>query len=247
MTRPRQKQEERIHAEWFCANAGFDLLPDDREKPDFLIRKNGSVLGLEVTQMFKDCTASGGSKMREKEARRSNLLDRVATRYYALDRSIPIRVNALFDDLHESEVDEIVATLRNVAMTLNVWEDRRVSLRRVSLRDSQAILYIRRLPDECSEYRRWNCPTNTIGGEREIKYVADPIRKRIAEKARKAAGWDVGLHNTILLIVADYNYNSGRFNIDQPLECDPCGFAAIYFGTFPDKVEALYTAEFDPN
>jgi hypothetical protein len=75
------RQTERFFVEWFVQKAGWACRIIDDEVPDFRLEFQERVVGLEVTNLYKDEKRKGSFSKRS-EALRHKWLSAVARKYY---------------------------------------------------------------------------------------------------------------------------------------------------------------------
>lgn len=90
----KKKETERFFVEWFVDKIGWDsceILED--EEPDFKIKFPEKIIGLEVTNLYKDERRKGSQKKRN-EAYRNTWLSKVSEKYYEISEQ-PLSVQVL--------------------------------------------------------------------------------------------------------------------------------------------------------
>jgi hypothetical protein len=157
---------------------------EDRERPDFLLNApNGTVVGVEITSLYKD-EGPGGSLQRSREQLRVRTLRTLCDVYY--DSGVkPATVSVILPKvlLDEPWIAKLTHRLR-MARPSTPWEKKRF---RIDLgRNVIATFFITALPDDVGSYNRWTCVNNSVDYRRtaSTELLSEKIKKK-AEKVPK--------------------------------------------------------------
>jgi hypothetical protein len=231
------KETERLFLDAFIRHIGWDVCEvTSREEPDFIVTTSDSVFGLELTQLFKNVSAPGGSSNKASEASRSQFMSKLADEYYRSDsRAILLTANFAEPPVFTA-LSEIANRVR-AAVPETEWETSEVNVEtRSGLRTK---LYIQRLPDSCEQYRRWICINNSLGWVRSLD--VDEILARIRVKAGRLSSYKSAVDRVRLLLVVDRTRESSMFSwtpTESPMPS--LGFEGVYLYFHPD--EAFHVA-----
>jgi hypothetical protein len=205
----------------------FELVAE-REAPDFILRDEKGLFGLELVRVFRD-VRDGGSPSKTMESRRQSALGRLATLYYATGGK-PLLVTALMRGYCLGDLNRLARRLQR-RRSPEPWT---VSQLAVSKQDIK--LYLTSLPDEAGPYGHWRCASSAVGCVRP--YCTDVLSRAIEAKASKLPSYRSAVSRVGLLLVADSTSTSGMLRW-SPADAHPSheGFDAIYFYRHP--VEAI--------
>jgi len=222
------KVQERIHVEAFLARLGGQYtIVEEREAPDFLVSRNGELVGLEVAQVFRDHDSVGdsGSAAKAIESRRSKLLRRLAADYYSAG-GLALNVQALMPDPGAVECAGLVDRIVRARPAIP-WERTRVET-------AGAALDLCALPPEAGQYNRWVAVDNSVGCRGQIGPAH--ILPVIQDKATRLARYRSAAPRVELLLVVDATRESGMVHWDpaRPYP-DLHGFDAMYIYFHPEK------------
>ena len=232
-----QKETERLFLDAFIRHIGWDVREvTAREKPDFIVTTSDGVFGLEVTQLFKNVSARGGSSNKASEVSRSKFMSKLADQYYRRDNR-PILLTANFAEPPVfTGLSEIADRVR-AAVPEAEWETSQVNLETRSGPSTK--LHIQRLPDSCEQYRRWICINNSLGWVRSLD--ADEVLARNRVKAGRLSSYKSMVDRVRLLLVVDRTHEASMFSWTPTESHLPSlGFEGVYIYLHPD--EAFHVA-----
>ncbi len=98
-------------------------------------------------------------------------------------------------------------------------------------------LYIRRLPLNGGEYKRWQYVTDKVGWIRRI--FAAQLESRIQEKAKKLKKYKKNISDVRLLLVSNKIFNSGKTKLEEKKGVKLFGFDEVYYLSYPDQITRL--------
>ncbi|MEW5911867.1 MAG: hypothetical protein AB1814_04880 [Thermodesulfobacteriota bacterium] len=231
-----KKNQERLFAQWFLQQIECDACEIfDCESPDFVLKTPDNKIGLEVTQLYKDETENG-SLIKGKEARNEKWLAEVANQYYSISAT-PLHVKVLaMSGEPDYNKPLILAEALVENNDISVQEEKVLQLNltnRFKLK-----VWLKRLPENFNQYKRWTFINNHVGFSREID--EDLIQDKINNKATKLPAYRKKYNQTILLIIVNRIFKSGMFhNVPDDSIFDGCGFLYVYLGLYPDRVYKL--------
>ena len=226
------KEVELVFVDAFLRRVGWrviDVTP--RENPDFIVRVGEGVVGIEVTQIFKNDFSGRGSKNKHAEARRVRVLQTLADEYYREDER-PISVRAYFaEPLDHALVADLVSRVREGVPDVE-WATNEIEVRGSS---GVTKFYIRRLPASCTGYRAWTSINNSLGWVRPLG--AEAISERIQAKAMRLSSYMRVVERVCLLLVVDRTRESGMFSWSPSgVPVRSLGFEAVYLYVHPVDV-----------
>jgi len=207
-SKERKKHIERFYLDRFQALAGWDRIFEDSERPDFLARTKDGVLGVEVTQLFKD-DGEYGSALKEGEERNSRFLITLARAYYS-DGGEPILVTALLPNTPPD--DKIPYFVRRLKRHRPRKVMERARFEAYLKPGPKTVMYVTSLPADFVEYKRWQCTTDSTGWVRRIS--REMLVSKMAEKARSLSQYRKSADRIVLLIVVDRTKNSGMLELE---------------------------------
>ncbi|MFN3859645.1 MAG: hypothetical protein ACK4RV_18015 [Caulobacter sp.] len=231
MTRQRKKTVEAAFVEEAARLLGVRWeIQKHREHPDFVISDGSSFFGLELVQLFVDQgPRRGGSALKEAEAYRAKLLDKVRREYQARTGLIlDVKVLGAVTPSNATEILE--ALLANDMSALDGSGP-------IKLRTPKGLkLFVSK-----AFHPTWRPLGDAVGWVRQdpSRLVQEIVRAKSLnlDRYRQAVGSDVRL-----LIVADRRANSGRAMFTSAPVLDWCGFSAVYFLSYPDQAIPLTQA-----
>lgn len=227
MTRRRQKIEEKLYAECasalLCENWAIQEPDNEYEWPDLLVKTATESFGLEVRKLYSD-EDTNGSKLREYESSNIRLLRQTATIYYG-NEAPPVKVQFYG---HPDNPSQIADKLAMIVPSMHTWEHKKVS------RGYQQWMYVRRLPNECGQYCRWEVISDSVGWVSNIDQLV--IQRAIQKKAANLAKYRKNIDDVRLLLVCDRRKNSGKYLFGNPGRLENAGFKHIYLLSFPDEI-----------
>jgi hypothetical protein len=127
----RQKQRERFLLEWFFEAAALPAeVTEEREAPDFIVRFEGRLIGIEVTELFTSHDISG-NLLQAQESIATRIVSR-AQKIYQASGAPPAYVSVCFGpgcDLRNLNRDYTANDLASFVQSLNLTERQRVDWR----------------------------------------------------------------------------------------------------------------------
>ena len=150
----RKKREELIFLENFLkiAEPEAEIIETDRESPDFILRQNGRLIGVEVTKIFIS-NEKGPNTLQARESKASQIISR-AQQYYQSSGEPSVSVNIVFHpgyDLTKVLVDSTASLLASFVKDLKLADGQSVSWKpeeAVSpLPDEISYVQVRRVPE----------------------------------------------------------------------------------------------------
>lgn len=224
MTKQKQKKIELIYAKALAKLLAeqWEVTPSPNEKdwPDLLVVSGTKKFGLEVRELYPD-EGDKGSKKKENEAINRKIIQKLSGDYYS-NNCIPVKVDLLGDI---SRYDKILSALIQEAPNMFEMEQKRIQPY------SGCIVYIRRLPNCISEYRRWSYVSDSIGWGRIMG--EDIIDRAIAIKSKKLVRYQKNVSDVRLVLVSDRTCNSGKDRLVDDFVCNCRGFKKIYYLSYP--------------
>lgn len=158
-----KKQRERFLLEQFfrAANLQGDIVDDNSEAPDFIVRVNDGLVGIELTELFVTDGAAANN-LQAPEALAQRIVSN-AQRLYASSGAQYANVSVLFHpraDLRKLNRDEVAATLCGFvkAQALKVWQRVEWHQDYCSTLLSEAITYVRMLGVLEPSMAHWTVP-----------------------------------------------------------------------------------------
>lgn len=221
------KPLERCYVDGFLmAFPQFDVV-EECEAPDFILRDEGGLFGLEVVQIFKD-SSPAGSPAKKIESHRQAALEELAQKYYASGGK-PLTVTALMPTPSLGDLDRLARRLRQ-KRSCRPWTQTQLPIGREGTR-----LYLTALPDEAGSYRLWRCASSAAGWVRPLCEAS--VASAIDAKARKLTSYRRAASRVALLLVADSTRGSGMVDwFHRDVAAAARGFDAVYFYRYPMAV-----------
>lgn len=230
----RKKRWERIFLDSFLGVIGWagPIGIIEGEAPDFVLtRPDGSIVGVEVTQVFAD-GGRGGSQMREDESARNRWLNSLAELYYDLG-GLPVNLKVRIERPVDGDLLCAVVAVRvlraaeRMAPLDSTW---------LYFRDERdrpiASVWVHRVPDLASRYSRgWTDLGTKIGLVRRA--TPEQLQRVIVNKAKKLGDYQRQARNVALLMVAYQPNTSGKLRFDATSKLDAAGFQAVYLHHYP--------------
>lgn len=227
----KKKSTERFFVKWFIHKIGWDSCRViDDEEPDFRLEFPDKIIGLEVTNLYKD-EKRKGSHIKRDESFRNTWLKEASKKYYE-NSDLPIRLQVLIKSgelkCDPSLLADKLAQMKNTG----VWE-------RIEFEfelSGNCILKISfvRLPDEFAGYNRWTFIDNHVGFSRTIDEIQ--IRNKIKNKSIKLPKYKEKYDEVALLIVTDRTYESGMFHaVTNGFVIPNSGFSSVYLALYPEN------------
>ncbi len=233
----RQKQHERFLLERFIDVAMLQAeIIEAREVPDFIVRVEGRLIGVEVTELF--ISHGPCNNLMQAQESISTRIVSTAQRLYQASGATPAHVTVCFSpgsDLRNLNRDRTANALASFVRGLNLIEGQCVDWHPEELNDP--------LPYEVSFVHTLGVPSFEMAhwGIARAGWVASlavtPIQARIDEKAKILPTYQDTVAENWLLIVADATKPSQL--IEAKDDFDPrrvlSPFARTFFYRYPDK------------
>jgi hypothetical protein len=228
MTRQSQKSRERFYAEqaFRSLGAGWTVLPEERENPDFIVADAERRFGLEVISVFAGNQDETGSSMKRGELITQRAIDALQDQYEASAKA----------KLHVRFVGAITTeTMANVVRNMIALDLDSKSTGWRTIIDEQRGLRVHITKGFRSD---WYAVNHRVGwidrAPRDIIARATRVKSGNIDRYRAAVGDDVRL-----LLVADAVQNSGKLRLESNPGFDHLGFRQIYFFPYPEKALVL--------
>lgn len=232
----RQKMRERFLLEkFFQAMAISAEIEEEREAPDFLVRVEGRLVGIEVTEVF--ISHDSARPLQALESISDRIIAQACQRYYECG-GLPAHVSVCFNpgaDLRTRRRDEIADALALLVRSfeLTPWQRADYSPYDVDdpLLDSIAFIHTLGVPSKGMAHwavvrAGWVAPLT----ERAL-------RERIEEKAQRLPSYRSVVPENWLLLVADRTRPSQLFELDTDLDAASVAtpFSRTFFYGYPEK------------
>lgn len=226
-----KKETERFFVKWFVERIGWDSCEIfDDEKPDFKIKFPEKIVGVEVTNLYKD-ERRKGSPIKRNESDRNSWLSKVSEKYYEISK-LPLRVQILIS-MGELDGDpEALSYELAQRNKIEVWKRAEFEFK---LTDKCKLkIFFVRLPAKLERYNRWTFIDNHVGFSRAIDKTI--IQEKIKGKAAKLPEYKKRYEEVILLIVLDRICESGMFHANtDKIAFDKDGFSSVYLALYPES------------
>lgn len=200
--------------------------PDEVSWPDLIVTTELGKFGLEVRELYLD-ELSKGSEKKAIENNNMKNINNLASAYYKTTRS-SIKADFLGDI---GRHDQLLNALIRGVEQLSEFEQKRLEPY------NGCVIYIRRLPDQLREYKRWNYVSDKVGRVSNID--KDVIDRAIVRKAKNLPKYTKRISDVRLLLVSDRIYNSGKARLMNDIICDARGFRNVYYLSYPEAVWQL--------
>ena len=197
--------------------------PDETNWPDLLVTTRSERFGLEVREFFPDESGKGSTKKANEQNNLKNV-KKLADAYYK-NNSFSIKVD-LLGDIGQHE--QLLSAITRVVPQLSEFEQERIEV------CDGCIIYVRRLPDQLGQYKRWSYITDKVGWVSNID--KDLIDRVINEKANKLSKYTTHISDVRLLIISNRIFNSGKSHLKKNVTCDARGFKKVYYLSYPQEV-----------
>jgi len=201
-----RKERERFLVESFIRNANLQAqIVEAREAPDFIIRVDGKLTGLEVTELFVS-TTSGGESLQARESISSQIAVS-AQRLYQAAGGAPVHLSMCFYpgmSLRDINRDNTAQAICDFVLTLNIAVSEHIDWRPEDCQNQQI-----QLPEQIAFIHALGIPSFDMAhwGVARVGWVASleeaPLQQRINEKAKRIAAYRSVTPTNWLLVVAD--------------------------------------------
>lgn len=227
MTTEHQKSLEMIYAkktgELLGETWNVEPSPDEVSWPDLIVTTEAEKFGLEVREIYLDESSKGSTK-KAKEKNNLKNIKKLADAYYNANR-ISIKADLLGNI---GQQNQLLDAITRVVPRLSEFEQKRIEPY------SGCVVYIRRLPDQLGEYKRWNYVSDKVGWVSNMD--KDVIDRAIDGKAVKLPKYATKISDIRLLLVSDRIFNSGNVYVEDDFTCETRGFNSVYFLLYPEAV-----------
>ncbi|MBP5987967.1 MAG: hypothetical protein KA538_12360 [Azonexus sp.] len=201
-----RKERERFLVESFIRNASLQAeIVEAREAPDFIIRVDGKLLGLEVTELFVSDTP-GGESLQARESISSQIVAN-AQRLYQAAHGAPVHLSMCFFpgmSLRDINRDKTAQAICDFVLALDIAVSERIDWRPEDYEDQQI-----QLPEQIAFVHALGVPSFDMAhwAEARAGWVAPleeaSLQQRINEKAKRIATYRNAIPTNWLLVVAD--------------------------------------------
>ena len=231
-----KKRAERFFLERFVEASGLSAeVVEERERPDFLIRFEGRLVGVEVTRMLVSHDANGLLPQAQE-----SISDRIVSRarhIYESSGACPAHVSVCFSQRHELRQinrDSVAQELSVLVADMNLAEWKRVDWRPGRsglLADVISFVHALGVPERTMAH--W-----TVARAGWVAPVSvDALQSRVDEKAKRLSSYGNELKEIWLLIFADGMKPSQLFEVRADFEpakvVSP--FDRTFFFAHPDR------------
>lgn len=226
-----KKATERLFVEWFIDKIRWDpcRVVDD-EEPDFKIEFPDKIIGLEVTNLYKDENRKGSPVKRDESFRRK-WLSEVSKKYHEKSQ-LPLRVKILIKSGELKGDPEALAYELAQRSNIKVWESEVFEF--TTEAKCNLKIWLERLPDKYKRHNQWTFIDNHVGFSRAIDEAV--IQDKVKNKAAKLPKYKKKYSEIILLIVLDRIYESGRFHpVADEVVLPDYGFSSVYLALYPEN------------
>lgn len=233
----RQKQRERFLLERFFEAAALPAeITEERDPPDFIVRFEGRLIGVEVTELFTSHGTSG-SLLQAQESTATRIVSRAQQIYQASSAS-PAHVSVCFGpgyDLRNLNRDRTADDLASLVQSLNLTEWQRVDWRPEEFDGPlpQEIAFVHALGVPSFDMAHWAVARAGWA----VPLTADAIQSRVEKKSRRLRKYQDAVVETWLVVVADGTRPSQLF--DASSKFDPrrilSPFSRTFFYGYPER------------
>lgn len=243
-----RKERERFLVESFIRTAKIQAeIVEVREVPDFILRVDDQLTGVEVTELFISDTP-GGNSLQAKEAISSQIVAK-AQHMYQEAGGKPAHVSIGFYlgvSLRDINRDKTAQALCDFVLELDLAASEYKDWRPESFEEQQS-----QLPDEIAfvhalgvpsfDMAHWSVPrAGWVAPLRE-----EPLQQRINEKAKRIASYQKAAGSNWLLIVAGARKPSSLIEIKSDFSSGnlKSPFDRTFFYQYPDGFIELCSAQ----
>lgn len=225
-----KKQHERFFLERFLNTAALAVeIVEERETPDFLIRHEQKLIGVEITELFVDECSVGGT-LQAQESITARIVNRAQALYREAGGS-PAHVSVCFStayDLRPLHRDRVASMLSSFVLDLGLTLWQRVDWRPDTLTSL--------LPPQISFIHALGVPSHDMGHWSVARagwaspLTDNKLNERIGEKAKRLPQYSAIADETWLLLVADRSRPSQLFSRSETLNA--CTIRSPFSRTF---------------
>lgn len=236
MRASRQKLRERFLLEQFFRTAVLSAqIEEEREAPDFLVRVEGRLVGIEVTEIF--ISHDSERPLQAQEAISDRVVARACQRYYERGGP-PAHVSVCFNpgaDLRAIKRDDIAEALSLLVRSFQLAPWQRSDYRPEEATDPllNYVAFVHTLGVPSKEMAHW--VVARAGWAAPL--TEQVLRSRIEEKAQRLPSYQSVVAENWLLIVADRTRPSQLFELNADLDAGSVStpFARAFFFGYPEK------------
>jgi len=240
-----QKQRERFLLERFIDASLFDVeILEEREAPDFIVRAEGLLVGVEVTELFISHDIHGNTPQAH-EANSAQIVAK-AQQFYRESGGAPAHVSICFGPGHSLRGlnrDKSAQMLSDYVRGLNLSPGVHINARPEELDGS--------LPDEISFVHALGVPSFDMAhwSVARAGWVAPltlaTLQERIDAKAKRLSRYKDAIAANWLLIVADARRPSSQIEAKSDFNAQAVlsPFKRTFFYRYPDRFLELGAAE----
>ena len=230
MTTKHQKSLEIMYAkkagELLDESWKVEPSPDEVNWPDLIVTTELGKFGLEVREIYLDESNQGSTKKANEKNNLKNI-KKLADAYYKTT-CYSIKVDFLGDIGHH---DQLLSVITREVPQLSKFEQKRIEPY------NGCVIYIRRLPDQFGEYKRWNYVSDKVGWVSNID--KNILERAIDGKAKNLPKYAKKISDVRLFLVSSRIFNSGNARLANDISCDTCGFNNVYYLSYPEAAWKL--------
>lgn len=243
-TANRQKQRERFLLERFIDSSKFDAhIVEEREAPDFIVKADGALVGIEVTEFFISHDTHGNTPQAQEAI--SSQIAAKAQQLYQAAGGPPAHVTVCFgpgQDFRRLNRDKSAQVLCDYVRGLNLSLWQRV--------DWSPEEFDSPLPDEVSFVHALGVPgfDTAHWSVARAGWVASltpiPLQERIDVKAKRLPKYQDVIAENWLLIVADATKPSSLIQVKSDFDVNAIQspFSRTFFYRYPESFLELSSA-----
>src|ERR1051326_4981592 len=208
-----QKNHERLLVERFIESGGLTAeIVEERERPDFVIRIEGRLVGMEPTKLFVPYGQDRAARKQAQESISTRIVLRAREMYQA-SGGPPVHVNVVFNpvvDLRSVGRDTTAKHLVSFMQRQDLALGQNFAWRPAD--DDEDVL-----PDGISYIQALGVPTYELGRWSVVRagwtagLTADALQSRIDQKAHLLPSYQSSISENWLVIAADRTKPSGMF------------------------------------
>lgn len=232
----RQKLRERFLLERFIDAMGLVAnIEEEREAPDFLIRIDGQLIGVEVSEVF--ISHAPGKSPQAQESISDRIVAR-ARQHYDECGGAPAHVSICFypgADLRGLNRNRTAETLAKFVCSLQLspWQRSEYRPEEVNGPLPDQIAFIHALGVPSAEMAHWAVARAGWAAPLTMKILLD----RVEEKAKRLSAYQAVVPENWLLLIADRTKPSQLFDLNAELDASAVAtpFSRAFFYGYPEK------------
>ena len=232
MTTEHQKSLEIMYAkkagELLDESWEVEPSPNEVSYPDLIVTAESGKFGLEVSEVYLDESSKGSTKKAYEKNNLKNIKNLASTYYKTTGSSINVK---FLGDCNIGRNNQLLNAIIGEVKHLSEFEQKRIEPY------NGCAIYIRRLPDQLGEYKKWSYVSDRVGWVSNID--KDVIDRVIVRKAKNLQKYAKKISDVRLLLVSDRIYNSGKARLVSDIICDACGFSRVYYLSYPEAIWQL--------